>query len=570
MTADIREINIIGNRIKDESTFIIPYSLKVYKENLFIIDRLSQKLYKYDLNGENGKIIVGSGKGNGQLCFPYDLIIKDDLIYVADGGNYRVQVFDIHGNYLFQFGAFGTEDYEFWNGNIFNGDGRSSNPQSLFVDNDGDINAIDIIANCIKVFSPDGKYLRKYEFDNIGSYGVCTVDEDGYYYLSDVDQNMLKCFNKDLKLQWQVGGLGTGIGEFNCLWRIVISNSLLYVSDIYNHRIQIFNKNGEYISQFGKNGTSSQEFDYIFGFDFDNNGKMYLTDTWNHRIKIYDNNFVCLKIFGEIQSDIVLRPSAVKFSNDEETFFVADYLNHSVAQFDKYGRFLKRIGKLGDKNGEFKYPNDIFITHNNILYVSDSKNGRVQIFDSDGNFKKLFPNENDDIKMIPSSVAVYEDKIYVADILNSKIHVFDEDSLMYRGVISNKGSEFGNVSSLYKTEFIRLDIWDKYLIIADSSNNRVQIYDMFNKKFVKEYANDYQIPVRARIVSGDKLLVVNRRSHTVQVNYKSGEKEIIGTGLGNGENQMIAPWDSDYSIKNNLLVILDSLNNRIKLISMNL
>ncbi len=570
MADSILGINIIGNKIRDENTFIIPYSLRVYKDNFFVVDRLSQKLYKYDLDGQNGKIIVNSGSERGQLCFPYDILIRDDMLYVADGGNYRIQAFDLSGKYLFEFGGFGSKENEFGNGNIFNGDGRSSNPQSLFLDNDGNINAIDIFLNCIKVFSPSGEYIKNYEFHDMGSYGTCTIDESGFYYISDVKNHMLKCFDKELSLKWQIGGLGNEAGKFNCLWKVLIYNNLIYVGDIYNHRIQIFNKKGEYISQFGKNGSGDYEFDYIFGFDFGVDGKMYLTDTWNHRIKIYDRDFTCLKIFGHIQEDIVLRPSAVRFSNDEETFFVADYLNHNIAQFDKNGKLVKRIGKLGNKNGEFKYPNDIFISEDNILFVSDSKNGRIQIFDYAGNFKGKFPSEEDCINIIPSGVAVYENEIYVADILNSRIYEFDKCSLRYKGTISEKGNEFGNVNSLYKTEFIRLDVYNNYLIIADASNNRIQIYDMNIKKFIRECSNNYYIPVRARIIHEDKMLVVNRKIHNVQIDYNSGKKEVIGTGLGNSESQMIAPWDADYSIKNNLLVILDSLNNRIKLVSIKL
>ena len=48
---------IIGNEIESVDSLILPYSLKVYKDNIYVVDRLTHSLYKYDLNGYGGAII---------------------------------------------------------------------------------------------------------------------------------------------------------------------------------------------------------------------------------------------------------------------------------------------------------------------------------------------------------------------------------------------------------------------------------------------------------------------------------------------------------------------------------
>ncbi|MDR7857548.1 NHL repeat-containing protein [Tissierella sp.] len=561
------EIKIIGNQINEKDKYILPYSIKVGNGYFFVIDRLTSKLYKYDLFGEGGELPLYDNGKKINLLFPYDLLIYNDLVYIADGGNYRIIVFDFDGNYRFEFGKNCYGESMFGNGGIFNGDGRSSNPQSLFIDNDNNINAVDCFEKCIKVFDSEGIYLRKYSLSGMISYGVCDVDEEGNIYVSDTQDNKIRCFNKRLELVWEIGREGSNNGEFKIPWRILIHDNLLYVGDIYNHRIQIFTKDGLYVDQFGKYGLGEDGFNYIFGFDFDKKGKLYLTDTWNHRLKIYNRGLVLDKVIGSYQENIVLRPAAIIFSKDEKLFYVADYLNHSIAIFESNGEFIKRIGRLGTKNGEFNYPNDIFIDSNELLYISDSKNKRVQILTSEGEYLNQIP-KNGEVEIIPSSVAVYGDRIFVADISNSKIHEFDKKTLSYKGIIADRGDAIGEVKSDYKTSFIRLNIWKDNLILADSSNNRVQKYDLIENQFDEVLSIHNNNIVRAKIVRDDFMLVVNRGNHKVEIVDINTHRIIktIGNNLGNDINSMIAPWDADYSISNNLLVILDSLNNRIKLI----
>lgn len=49
-----------------------------------------------------------TGSGPGQFSMPADVEIADGLVYVADGGNNRVQVFRLDGSFVAQFGTPGT------------------------------------------------------------------------------------------------------------------------------------------------------------------------------------------------------------------------------------------------------------------------------------------------------------------------------------------------------------------------------------------------------------------------------------------------------------------------------
>jgi DNA-binding beta-propeller fold protein YncE len=60
--------------------------------------------------------------------------------------------------------------------------------------------------------------------------------------------------------------------------------------------------------------------------------------------------------------------------------------NNRILKFDRTGKLIKEWGKLGTGPGEFDQPHALAIDSHNRLLVGDRNNNRVQIFDLDGNF----------------------------------------------------------------------------------------------------------------------------------------------------------------------------------------
>ena len=89
-------------------------------------------------------------------------------------------------------------------------------------------------------------------------------------------------------------------------------------------------------------------------------------------------------------------------------------------------QFVNSFGCYGRGNGEFNYPNDIAQDGAGNLYVSDTSNNRVQVFDYKGEFLFSF-SQKDASKQLcsPNGICVDSDQfVYVCDGGNGCVSVF--------------------------------------------------------------------------------------------------------------------------------------------------
>lgn len=70
--------------------------------------------------------------------------------------------------------------------------------------------------------------------------------------------------------------------------------------------------------------------------------------------------------------------------------YVVDSYNHRIVVYDSLGRFIREIGRAGQGPGEFIVPIDADMDSLGRLYVLEARNYRVSIFDERGNFLNSF------------------------------------------------------------------------------------------------------------------------------------------------------------------------------------
>jgi DNA-binding beta-propeller fold protein YncE len=273
------------------------------------------------------------GVQDGDFVKPRAVTIdRYDHLYIVDF-TARIQVYDRDGRYLGP--TWTTPDY------------RNGRPSGLSIDRDGNLLVSDSHYNCLRIYSPDGKELRKIGGESgtaPGQFGYVSdavQDEDGFFYVAefgenqrisklDPDGNFVKCW----------GEPGSEPGQFARVRALTFRphdpDKLLYAADACNHRIQVFTREGELKACWGTAGSAPGELSY---------------------------------------------PYDLAFSPKGDVLYVVEYGNHRVQKFTPDGKSLGTWGEAGIGPGQLRCPWALAVDSRGHVHVIDSENHRVQRID---------------------------------------------------------------------------------------------------------------------------------------------------------------------------------------------
>jgi hypothetical protein len=107
-------------------------------------------------------------------------------------------------------------------------------------------------------------------------------------------------------------------------------------------------------------------------------------------------------------------------------------------------KFLRAVGgpakeEADDSPATFAKPTNVAVDGDGNLYVADTLNSRIQMFDADGNFISMFGKAGDGPGFFarPKGIAVDADgHIWVADALQNRVQIFDREGHRRAGKVS--------------------------------------------------------------------------------------------------------------------------------------
>ncbi len=256
--------------------------------------------------------VAPQGKVDPEWVSSVAILPNGDIVYPVRN-MHKIQIVTPDGKLVTEFGRFGEAP------------GQLNAPSAVAVGGDGLIYVAEYGNNRVQVFDATGKSIRVIapagENALKNPLGVA-VEGNGRLWVSDSGNNRIVCLNNDGAIAAVIGKQGGEPGQFNLPWNISFIEGRLYVADSNNFRIQVFDPNnvaaapevhpmgiyntphsvaydgnlflvcnGRYLQTFDKQWQPVKTFSgtYADGVQaeqvaVDKNGNYIVADAWNKRI----------------------------------------------------------------------------------------------------------------------------------------------------------------------------------------------------------------------------------------------------------------------------------------------
>jgi DNA-binding beta-propeller fold protein YncE len=195
------------------------------------------------------------------------------------------------------------------------------------------------------------------------------------------------------------------------------SRGNIYVIQRKTPPILCFDSSGKLLRSWGTSliGSDDGNMTGAHGIRVDRDDFIWITDRERHLVRKFDASGQLLLTIGTQRSpgtgeNQFNRPADVAFGPAGEIYVADGYGNSRVMKFDASGKFLKTWGEKGTAPRQFDLPHTIAVGRDGRIYVGDRYNSRIQIFDSQGNLKEIWPG------FVPCGIAFDRNgTLFVAD-----------------------------------------------------------------------------------------------------------------------------------------------------------
>lgn len=228
----------------------------------------------------------------------------------------------------------------------------------------------------------------------------------------------------------------------------VDSEGRIYTADQGVDAIFIFDTQKQTVEMI-RNGYEAH-FGLMDGLAIDDNNRLFVSDIKLKQVLVFDAKHKFETAFG---NEVLGRPGGIAIDRENRFLYVVDTEKDIVDVFDADSfKLLRHIGTPGKKHtltdtGTFSLPSSVAVDKDGNVYVTDTLNNRVEIFDPDGKFISMFGKNNDGPAGFtrPKGIAVDSDKnIWVMDAYQDRLKVYNQQGqlLAYIGGHGNYPGQF--------------------------------------------------------------------------------------------------------------------------------
>lgn len=272
-------------------------------------------------------------------------------------------------------------------------------------------------------------------------------------------------------------------------------------------RVSVFDTNGNYITSFGQRGQAGQAgafFERPHSVAVGPNGLIYVTDTWNYQIRVFNQNYEQVNVWGQPFSAGIDAPREPEGGfwgprdvaiDSEGRVYVADTGNKRIRVYDADGNYLLDIGTGGSGEGQLDEPAGIALAPDGRVFVADTWNRRVSIFQRDGLPMTSFTVRgwaSEPINRPYLALDAARDILYVTDPDAGRIFVYDTSGNCV-GAFGQFNGDFPDSTQFSGLGGIDVDAAGN-VYVADTVSGRVMRFDPFPAPEVTDTQSE-EVPV---------------------------------------------------------------------------
>jgi sugar lactone lactonase YvrE len=260
----------------------------------------------------------------------------------------------------------------------------------------------------------------------------------------------------------------------------------VYISDFTRLAVYIFDFEHKTFSKIGEAEPLARP----VGIALDAQEQLYVVEQEKKGISVFDRQGKKIRFIGDPS---VQRPTGIAIDRERGRIYLADTSHnksheHNVKVFNMRGELTGTVGKgKGSGPGEFLFPTYLALDQQGNLYVTDTLNSRVQMFDPDGKYIKSYGSRGSSWGMFDKPKGVALDSfgnVYVVDSGWSNVQIFNQ-----KGQILIFFGGRGPIPGMLKNPTAMAIDKNNRIYVGDYLNHRVEVYQLVNTTASDSFLN---------------------------------------------------------------------------------
>jgi len=278
------------------------------------------------INNSN-HILDITGSGSALMSLPSDVVANKRQICVVDSGNHRLGCFKQNGSLIRTIGSKGSKP------------GQFLDPVGIGVDKRGRLYVADTGNYRVQVFTAKGRLHKVIPIELDGRplrpVDVLPSNNGKTIYVSTKSRHQILVLDKDGQRMAVWGRSGTNYGEFRYPATMdFASDNRIVVVDILNARLQVLTKEGKFSIQVGEWGVKPGQLFRPKGVVTNERGDMYVSDSYIGLVSVFSDTGKFQGVLGRGEEEYRLETPVGMAIDSGNRLYVAEMLANKVSVYD--------------------------------------------------------------------------------------------------------------------------------------------------------------------------------------------------------------------------------------------